>query len=66
VVRECRGAAGAIGVAATRDGARVVEAIATPCGIGAFSGATSCKEGNGADDVTAAQVVFKVFSAAAE
>jgi len=66
VVREFRGAAGAIGVAATRDGARVVGAIATPCGIGAFSGATASTEGNGADDVTTAPVVLKVLSAAAE
>jgi len=66
VVHEFRVAAGAIGVAATRDGARVVGAIASPCGIGAFSGATASTDGNGADDVKTAQLVFKVLSAAAE
>jgi len=54
VVGEFLGAAGAIGVAATRDGAHVVGVIATPCRIGALSGATASTKGNGADDRTTA------------
>ena len=58
-MREFCGAGCDIGVAATRDTVRVVGAIATPCGIGAFSGATACTKRNGADVGTTAKAFSK-------